>query len=76
MAERNVQLDDLRKGLPYLSSGPVASILNIISPGSSERLHSLFTSLLSDEATSCEKRAQGVASSSGERKGDPFPALD
>lgn len=42
IADRNIRLEDIRQGMSYLQSGPVAGILNSIRPGSAQQLHNLF----------------------------------
>lgn len=60
-----------------LKSGPVASILNKVRPGSADQLHQLFSSI-ADEGSGQQATTSSPASttSTDRRKGNPFPALN
>lgn len=81
ITDRQLRLDDIRQGMSYLQSGPVAGILNSIRPGSAQQLHSLFSSIV-DEGAGREapqqagQNAKAPDDTADRRRGNPFPALN
>lgn len=77
IADRNIRLEDIRQGMSYLQSGPVAGILNSIRPGSAQQLHNLFSSIV-DEKTAPQSGRNTTTpdGTANKRKGNPFPALN
>ena len=82
IADRNLRVQDLQKGLPYLQSGPVASILDMVSPGLAGRLHELGTDIVqsaqradASRASPTAPRASGQEGEQSHRRENPFPAL-
>lgn len=81
IADRNLKLQDLQKGLPYLQSGPVAGVLDSFSPGLSSRLYSLGSDLVKSaggDAAPPSTAPTAPSAASGEtqhRRGNPFPSL-
>lgn len=82
IADRNLRVQDLQKGLPYLQSGPVASILNMVSPGLAGKLHDLGTDIVQSaqraDASGASPAAPRASAPEGEqshRRENPFPAL-
>ena len=81
ITDRQLRLDDIRQGMSYLQSGPVAGILNSIRPGSAQQLHNLFASIV-DEGAGREtpqqagRNAKAPDDTADRRRGNPFPALN
>lgn len=89
IADRNLSLGDLEKGLPYLQSGPVAGMLDALSPGLSARLYALGSEVArsgSPAPAAAERTpsgpSEGFSSGAGTRpaqcqsgRKNPFPAL-
>lgn len=81
ITDRQLRLDDIRQGMSYLQSGPVAGILNSIRPGSAQQLHNLFASIV-DEGAGREtpqqagRNAKSPDDTADRRRGNPFPALN
>lgn len=78
IADRNLRVDDIRKGMGLLQTGPVATILDAVRPGSAQQLHNLFSSIV-DEKTAPQQSGRNTTTPDGtanKRKGNPFPALN
>ncbi len=73
IAERQLRPDDIRRGMAYLQSGPVASILDTVRPGSTQQLQNLFSSIV-NEGTGGQAKAPETTA--GKRRGNPFPSLN
>lgn len=78
IAERNLKLSDLQRGLGYLQSGPVASILNMIAPGSAQKLYQLGTEICNagnQQQPQQQQNNQGNTEQQSHRRENPFPSL-
>ncbi len=79
IADRNLNVADLQRGLLYLQSGPLAGMLEAVSPGLAGRLHSLGNDIINstpDKAPGATPAAPREASDNGQHKrGNPFPPL-
>ncbi len=76
IAERNLTPPELQRGLGYLQSGPVASVLDMLSPGLAGRLHALGSEIAGQQAAQPGQPGQpGQAPSQQPRRENPFPSL-
>lgn len=78
IAERNLTLPELQRGLGYLQSGPVASVLDMLSPGLAGRLHALGSEIAGQQPGQAAPSGQvpGQAPQSQQpRRENPFPSL-
>lgn len=76
IAERNLTLPELQRGLGYLQSGPVASVLNMLSPGLAGQLYTLGSEIAAgQQGRETPQNGAPACQNQQPRRENPFPPL-